>query len=252
MTFKVAAVGDVHFYRDTLFSGFDVLRTDALLLAGDLTERGEVFQATNLARHLDKVEVPKIAVLGNHDYADRSHREIVNILEGVGVEVLGVDGPEGIVLEKDGLKVGIAGVKGFAGGFGIHDGAMFGEPEQYNYMAYTYDEAEKLKIALQGLEADTKIALLHYAPFKGTLKGEHPEIFAWLGSSALGDVCRQNGADLILHGHAHHGTFLGRTVALDRSRTIQVRNVAWNVLQELEPPRDVARFVYHDGRWSDG
>ena len=40
---------------------------------------------------------------------------------------------------------------------------------------------------------------------------EAPEIFPFLGTSRLAEVIDRHGADLVLHGHAHHGKLDGHT-----------------------------------------
>ena len=65
------------------------------------------------------VRIPVIAVLGNHDYESGQQEEVSRILTDAGVKVL-----DGEAYEIDG--VGIAGAKGFSGGFGR--GTVEGEP----------------------------------------------------------------------------------------------------------------------------
>src|SRR5207247_2367888 len=70
---KIAAVGDIHFSADSrgvLKPALERLpeRADLLLLAGDLTRRGLPKEAEVLAEELHDVELPVLAVLGNHDY----------------------------------------------------------------------------------------------------------------------------------------------------------------------------------------
>src|SRR5205809_727202 len=73
--------------------------------------------------------------------------------------------------------------------------------------------SDRLEQALTDLEADLRIALLHYSPIETTLEGERLEIYPFLGSYLLAQAVDNAGADLILHGHAHHGTEKGRTPA---------------------------------------
>ncbi len=88
------------------------------------------------------------------------------------------------------------------------------------------DISERLRRALSGLEAEHRVALLHYAPVETTLRGERLEIYPFLGSCPLGEAIDGAGADLILHGHAHRGTERGVTPG-----GIPVRNVARQVIQ---------------------
>jgi Icc-related predicted phosphoesterase len=52
-----------------------------------------------------------------------------------------------------------------------------------------------------------------------------------MGTSRLAEVVDRHGADLILHGHAHHGSPLGKTTG-----GIPVHNVAITLLQAQQPP----------------
>ena len=54
-----------------------------------------------------------------------------------------------------------------------------------------------------------RIALLHYAPIAATLHGERSDIWPFLGTDRLAAPLREHHPDLVLHGHAHAGTFAG-------------------------------------------
>jgi Icc-related predicted phosphoesterase len=194
-------------------------RADLLLLAGDLTRSGQPEEVQVLAEELRGVSIPMIAVLGNHDYHAGREAEVRRILEGAGVRVL--EG-EGTTVDVDGVRVGIAGTKGFGGGFRGAHGSDFGEPEMKAFVGHTKMLADRLEQALTGLNgADLRIALLHYSPIEATLEGERLEIYPFLGSYLMAEAVDNAGADLVLHGHAHHGSEKGRTPA-----GIPVRNVA--------------------------
>jgi Icc-related predicted phosphoesterase len=224
---RLAAVADLHFgpdaagtYRPHLGSIAD--RADAFLIAGDLTRLGEPEEARVLAEELRELPIPTVAVLGNHDHhADRAD-EVRSIVEAAGVRVL--EG-EGIVLEVAGSRLGIAGAKGFGGGFAGVSASEFGEPEMKAFVRHTMEVAGRLEEALRGLDADRRVVLLHYSPVKETLDGEPPEIHAFLGSYLLAEAIDRAGADLVLHGHAHRGTETGATPG-----GVPVRNVAWPVI----------------------
>lgn len=221
---RVAAVGDVHFAPDaagTLSPHFAGLadQADALLLAGDLTRIGREDEAEALAAELDCVEVPVLAVLGNHDYHGEHEAEITRTLTDAGVQVL--EG-ESAIVDVDGSRLGIAGIKGFGGGFSGACGTAFGERVMKEFIGYTQDGANVLERSLAEIDdADVRIALLHYAPVKATLVGEKLEIYPFLGSYLLAEAIDCAGADLVLHGHAHRGTEKGVTPG-----GIHVRNVA--------------------------
>jgi len=81
------------------------------------------------------------------------------------------------------------------------------------------------------LRTEKRVVVLHYAPVAGTVQGEPPEIFPYLGTSRFAEVVDRHGANLVIHGHAHHGGREGKTVG-----GIPVYNVALHLLQTQEPP----------------
>ncbi len=226
---RVAAVGDLHFGTDsagTLRPHLEDLtdRADLFLLAGDLTRRGLPEEAKVLADELAGLDRPMFAVLGNHDYHSGQEHEVARVMEDVGVRVL--EG-EGAIVTVGGCRVGIAGTKGFGGGFAGACGSEFGEPVMKGFIAYTRHLADGLEAALAALAPDTdlRVALVHYSPTERTLRGERPEIYPFLGSYLLGEAIDRAGADLVVHGHAHAGTERGAT-----DGGIEVRNVAQPLL----------------------
>ena len=225
---RIAAVGDVHFGTDsagTMKAAFEDLsvRADLLLLAGDFTRHGDPAEAEVFARELRSATVDKIAVLGNHDYHLDAQDEIREIMERSGVRVL--EG-EATTVEVNGGRVAVAGTKGFGGGFAGANGSDFGEPEMKAFIRHSMDLANGLEAALASAEGDMRVALLHYAPVRDTLRGERSEIFPFLGSYLLAEAIDRTGADLVLHGHAHVGSERGVT-----SSGINVRNVAMSVIR---------------------
>jgi Icc-related predicted phosphoesterase len=225
---RVAAVADVHFGHDsagTLRPHLDDIadHADVLLLAGDLTRHGDADEAAVFAKEVAAVDVPTVAVLGNHDYHCDQEAAITGVLEDVGVVVL--EGGTTIVETANGT-LGIAGAKGFGGGFPGASGSDFGEPEMKAFIRHTKDIAERLRGALASLGTDRRVALLHYAPTEDTLQGERLEIYPFLGSYLLGEAIDRAGADLAVHGHAHKGAEKGVTAG-----GVHVRNVAQPVIR---------------------
>jgi Icc-related predicted phosphoesterase len=224
---RVAAVGDVHVGVDSAgrlgprLAGL-ADHADLFLLAGDLTHRGRPEEAKVLAEELHGVGVPTVAVLGNHDYHSDEQDAVAEVLEEAGVRVL--EG-EAMVLQVAGHRVGIAGSKGFGGGFAGACASDFGEPEMKAFVGHTKTLAGRLERALAGLRADRRIALLHYSPVAETLAGEPREIHAFLGSYLLAEAVDRAGADLVIHGHAHRGSRDGTTPG-----GVPVRNVAAPVI----------------------
>jgi len=236
---RIAAVADVHI-RDTdkgkwadHFKEASKL-ADVLVLCGDLTDTGDELEAQVLADELKACSIPIVAVLGNHDYEKGRHKLIRQILHKDGVHVL--DG-ESVVIDG----VGIAGVKGFGGGFDNHMLSMFGEGAMKAFVQEAVDEALHLDRALARLDQEydeiKKIAVLHYAPIKETVLGEPEAIFPFLGSSRLAEPLNRRNVIAAFHGHAHIGTFEGTT-----SSGVKVFNVAKNIL--LKQGHQHPFFIY--------
>ncbi|HEU0170165.1 MAG TPA: metallophosphoesterase [Acidimicrobiales bacterium] len=228
---RIAAVGDVHAGADDesaarLRAGFTSLadHADVLVLAGDLTRCGHPDEAAVVAGAVARAGVPTAAVLGNHDlHADRAP-EVVAVLEGAGVRVL--DGASTVV-DVGALRVGIAGVNGFGGGFAGACVSVFGEPETKAFARHAVAVADRLGGALDEIgDADVRVALLHYSPVRETLEGEPLEIYPFLGSYLLAEAIDARGADLVVHGHAHRGSERGMTPG-----GVRVRNVAQPVIR---------------------
>jgi Icc-related predicted phosphoesterase len=225
---RVAGVGDIHVAADSAEDWRTRLArvnadADVLLLAGDLTRHGSREEAAALARALSGVEIPLFAVLGNHDYHADLEDVVIAAVESRGGRVLEGDAAE---LRLDSASVGIAGTTGFGGGFLGACTTDFGERETKEYIGTTRRMAERLRVALDELETDYRIALLHYAPITATLQGERLEIFPFLGSYLLAEAVDAAGAHLVLHGHAHMGREKGET-----SAGVCVRNVAEPVIR---------------------
>jgi Icc-related predicted phosphoesterase len=225
---RIAAVGDVHVGLDTagrLRAGLEGLneQADMLLFAGDLTHRGRVEEAKVLVEELRDVRVPVVAVLGNHDYHSDEQDALTAVLVDAGIHTLEGDA---VTLEAGGRRVGIAGTKGFGGGFAGACASDFGEPEMKAFTRLTKRLAERLERALASLDpSGVRVALLHFSPVAETLAGEPCEIHAFLGSYLLAEAIDRAGADLALHGHAHRGSRTGTT-----SGGVPVRNVAQPVI----------------------
>ena len=106
---RIAATGDIHLGREgdqerwaEAFAGLRD-RVDLVLLAGDLTTHGEPEQAAMVAAAVRGVDVPVLAVLGNHDWHVNRRDEVVAVLQEGGIDVLE---REHRVLELCGTEVG--------------------------------------------------------------------------------------------------------------------------------------------------
>lgn len=227
-TVRFAVVGDIHVTKDSAgrlrpFFAQASEAADALLLCGDLTDYGTAEEAHVLADELASVSVPIVAVLGNHDYESGTPEVVTETLTKAGVRVL-----DGEACEIEG--VGIAGAKGFAGGFGRGSLGAWGEAVIKQFVQEALHEAMKLEAALAKLRTPHRIALLHYAPVAGTIEGEPREIFPFLGSSRLEEPLLRYPVDVVFHGHAHRGTLEGKTL-----NGVPVYNVAKPLLQRSRP-----------------
>ncbi|MBM7080351.1 metallophosphoesterase family protein [Micromonospora humida] len=234
---RIAAVGDVHLDADVLGRFRPALEelpdcADMLLLAGDLTRHGTEAEARCVAEEFGGLGVPVVTVLGNHDHQCDQVPQVVKVLEDAGITVL--EGT-GTVLECPGGRLGVAGVKGFGGGFAGRCASDFGEPEMKSFVRTSNESAAALGEALRGLDCDLLVALTHYAPVPDTLAGEPLEIYPFLGSYQLGQAIDSAPTALALHGHAHAGSERGVTPG-----GVRVRNVAHPVIKQ-------AYSVFHLG-----
>jgi Icc-related predicted phosphoesterase len=210
---RVAAAGDLHVRDSNREQVSDALRAlegdaDLILVAGDVTTHGEPAQAELFAEACRRLSVPVVAVLGNHDLHANRGDEVRAVLEESGVTVLE---RESTVRNVRGTEVGIVGLKGFVGGFSGSNLPDFGEPQLREVYATTTADVEALDQGLRSISmCPCRIVLLHYAPTDETLAGEPLGIWAFLGSDRLAAPIVEHAPDLVLHGHAHAGTFEGR------------------------------------------
>lgn len=208
---RLAAVGDTHCTKQSVgvlrpvFAKLDG-RADVLLLCGDLTDHGLPDEAHVLTKELAAVKIPIMAVLGNHDYESGHVEKVAEILGEGNIKVL--DGEEFEV-----MGVGFAGAKGFAGGFGRGTLGPWGEPAIKSFVKEALEEALKLESALARLRTERRVALLHYAPVRGTIEGEPEEIFPFLGCGRLEEPLERYPVTAVFHGHAHRGALEGKTRA---------------------------------------
>lgn len=230
-TVRLAAVGDIHCGKSShgklepLFAAA-AQQADILVLCGDLTDYGLVEEARVLVGELEAARpMPILAVLGNHDHESGKATEVCEVLSESGVVVL-----DGHTCEFHG--VGFAGAKGFAGGFGKKMLSPWGELTMKAFVHEAVEEALKLESALAKLRTRQRVAVMHYAPIEATVMGEHREIFPFLGTTRLEDALSRHPVNMVVHGHAHHGSLEGTT-----DRGVPVYNVAMPLLLRLAPER---------------
>jgi Icc-related predicted phosphoesterase len=209
---RIAAAGDVHASEATqerIRAAFDGVQREAdlVLLAGDLTTTGEPEQAAVLADACRDSSVPVCAILGNHDLHAGRGDEVAAVLREAGVKMLD---RATTVYELDDAEVGIVGAKGFVGGFPGSALPDFGEPLLRRVYAETTAEAEAIARGLQEVaHCAFRIVLLHYAPTSDTLHGEPEGIWTYLGCDRLAVPIAEFRPDVVVHGHAHAGSFEG-------------------------------------------
>lgn len=225
---NIAVVADIHacepydYRARALLEAAERARADVLLLGGDLTDSGTVAEARLLAEDLRGATIPIGAVLGNHDHDRNEHIGIRATLKAAGMHFL----DEGPLLVHD---TALVGVKGFGGGFGRRTIAAFGEEIIKKFTGESIQEALRLGALLDAVTAPKIVVLLHYAPIPQTLDGEPLELFPFLGTSHLMDTIDRFPVSVVFHGHAHHGSFAGRT-----AKGIPVYNVARAILRGSE------------------
>jgi Icc-related predicted phosphoesterase len=209
---RIAAAGDVHCSEaraEEVREAIAGIRgaADLVLLAGDLTTHGEPGQGRALAEACRALEVPVYAVLGNHDWHANRAEELVEELRDGGITVIERDHA---VCRAAGVEVGIAGVKGFVGGFPGSHLPDFGEPLLREVYREATVDVEALDRGLREIAlCPIRIVLMHYAPVEETIVGEPEGIWAFLGTDRLAAPIAEHEPDLVLHGHAHSGSFSG-------------------------------------------
>lgn len=227
---KIAAVGDIHIKETDKGKWTECFKTisekaDILVISGDLTDTGKIEEAEILKEELQACRIPVVAVLGNHDCDHGKQDEIKSLLQNDNFHIL--DGDSVVVHD-----IGFAGVKGFGGGFDNFMLSMFGEKMIKKFVQESVDEALKLDKALMRLDSLRedliKIAVLHYSPIKATVIGEPEQIYPFLGSSRLVEPINRRQVAVAFHGHAHVGTFEGKT-----SKGVKVFNVAKPLLSKM-------------------
>jgi Icc-related predicted phosphoesterase len=227
--FTFAAIGDLHVKEDRtslfreLFAEIST-KAEVLVLCGDLTDVGKPREAEVLAEDLRACSIPVVGVLGNHDYESGQADDVEKILKAAGIHLL-----NGHSYETNG--VAFVGVKGFIGGFGRRMLASFGETVVKTFVAESVSEATRLENAMRAVRNERAVVVLHYAPILDTVEGEPLEIFPFLGSSRLSETIDRFKVSAVVHGHAHHGRYQGRT-----PRGAPVYNVAFPVEKSTGRP----------------
>jgi Icc-related predicted phosphoesterase len=210
-TIRVAAAGDIHAGPadgDRVREAFARVeeQADVILLAGDLTQHGQLDEVCVVADACRDLATPVVAVLGNHDWHSDRPADLTRALGEAGVVTLD---RSHTILPVAGTSVGVVGVKGFVGGFGSQ-WANFGEPLFRDAYAETTRDVDGLERGLRAIEGcGLRLVLLHYSPVEETLVGEPERLWLVLGADRLAGPIREHRPHLVVHGHAHHGSFEG-------------------------------------------
>jgi uncharacterized protein len=223
---RVAAAGDIHAGPadgDRVREAFARVddQADLILLAGDLTQHGQLDEVSVVADACRDLSTPVVAVLGNHDWQSDRPTDLTRALSEAGVVTLE---RSHTILPVGGTSVGVVGVKGFVGGFGSQ-WANFGEPLFRDAYAETTRDVDGLDRGLRAIEGcGLRLVLLHYSPVEETLVGEPERLWLVLGADRLAGPIREHRPHLVVHGHAHHGSFEGSVDG------VPVYNVAVHVM----------------------
>ena len=228
---RIAAFSDLHIWGPVprniseAFAGLHE-QADVLVIAGDITNNGFIVQAERAAELLRSVQIPVVAVVGNHDRRTPRPARYRAAIESAGVTIL-----NGTTIRFDqDVSVGFAGVQGSGGGFWPHEGPNTIPRRTAKALAVRgRREAALLDLALNDLDTDVKIVVTHVSPTMTTLGNEPKFKFFLLGSSELAQVIDHHDVDLVIHGHVHRGNARGRTPG----GTI-VRNTSKNVVHEIQ------------------
>ncbi len=228
---RLAAIGDLHLRTTIPQQLADALcsidgSADVLVITGDLTDGGKIPEVELVSELLSHIQMPKVAVLGNHDRRGLRRKAMRIVLEASGVTLL--DGNSLTLTFDDGRRLGMAGVGGYGGGFWPEEVPDLVSARISQAVAVrARRESLRLQEALASLadqNNDANVVVLHYSPTVSTLGHEPPSKYWMLGNSLLGRVIDAHEIDLVLHGHAHLGNHAGQTPG-----GVPVRNVAAHV-----------------------
>ena len=181
---------------------------DLVLLAGDLTTHGEPEQGAVLADACAALDVPVFAVLGNHDWHVNRRDELVAVLEAAGIHVLDRGWH---VCEAGGLDVGIVGTEGLRRRIPRVAPARLRRTTVARRLLRDHARragARPRACARSRCARRASCCCTTRRPSR-RIVGEPPGIWGYLGTDRLAPPIAEHEPDLVLHGHAHAGTFEG-------------------------------------------
>jgi len=236
---RLGAIADIHARiggehdLESLFRHAEE-NVDILVIAGDLTDGGFEEEARIVGRIVERIAIPVVGVLGNHDYHQNQDIAIRRLLEDHGMTIL--DG-SGWIFERNGVRLGIGGTVGFGGGFRPYNAVPFGELEWKYLYHKVMEESTKLERGLSEVHgADYVIGVTHYSPTVETMGDEPEQLYPYLGSSDLGDALERNRVLFAIHGHAHRGKREGRTANGTKVYNVAMPIIHRPLIWELKPP----------------
>ena len=201
---RILAVADVHSprYLDEFAQALaQHEQPDVFLLAGDMINRGNAQEYTNVLDTIEKVlgtDFPVIGCFGNEEYSE-VRKEIISI---VGDRMTFLD-EKSTILEYNALKVGIVGTQGSL------DKATSWQRRNIPSVKGVFKRRAKRAASLLKImkdKVDHRILLMHYSPCLETCEGEDNKAFSWLGSRKFYRVVVEHQPDLVIHGHVHNST----------------------------------------------
>ena len=223
---KILATSDVHspiFYQDfvkALNSIHEGEKIDLIILAGDMVERDMIDKEIEEYRKIynsffGKFFVPIIAVFGNTEFDDYRER-IKN-------EISGIRFLDDQAFE---IKIGTENILIFGSTGSLDEPTKWQQSHIPNIRQIYKARIEKARSYLKNYNG-FKILLTHYSPTYKTLEGENPHVYPNLGSIEMEKVILETKPNLVIHGHAHHGT---KFAWVD---TVPVFNVAFPLNKNL-------------------
>jgi Icc-related predicted phosphoesterase len=165
-------------------------------------------------------------VMGNHDLRGGGG-EVEAVLAEAAIKVLR---SEVARVDVGGVEVGIVGTTGCRGGFHGRPVPGLTRAERHAQRELVATERAALEEGLRAVAGcRVRIVLMHYSPTAETLHGEERRLLPLLGCDELAGPIAAHQPDLVVHGHAHHGSFeghIGRTpvfnVSLARFHELEV------------------------------
>ncbi len=193
---------------------------DLVLVAGDLTNKGNVPYYRKAIKVLLRLEAKIVAVFGNDEY-----EEVKDRIRRDNPEVTFLD-DESVVLEIGGMEIGIVGSKGSL------ETPTSWQRRHIPGIEEIYEERVNLiGELLKNMKADLKILLTHYATTRETMKGENPRIYRYLGHRGYEKYLREGLVDVAVHGHVHNGTKFAR---VGKAVVYNVAFPLWRTLVKVE------------------